>query len=370
MFARSLLLVLGLPCLAVGAEPKHWAYVAPVRPPTPLSRNPKSEIRNPIDAFILARLERESLSPSADADRAILLRRVTLDLTGLPPTIDAIAEFVADKRPDAYERVVDRLLANPAFGERWGREWLDLARYADSHGYQKDDLREIWPFRDWVIQALNADMPFDQFTIEQIAGDLLPKPTESQRVATGFHRCCPTNVEAGSDPDETRVLEVFDRVNTTATVWLGTTLECCQCHDHKYDPFTQKDYYRFFAFFNSTAKEAERAKANALGSIKFLGPKMPYHGASTLVMEELPRPQPTYIFKRGDFRSPGAEVQPGTPAALTIGSPRMSNRLDLARWLVSRDNPLTARVTVNRWWSELFGHGLDATPEDFGMRGD
>jgi hypothetical protein len=370
MFARSLLLIIALPAAVLGAEPKHWAYIAPIRPPLPQVRNPKSAILNAVDAFVRARLEKEGLAPSPEAERAVLLRRVTLDLIGLPPTIGELDAFLADTRPDAFERVVDHLLASPHFGERWARHWLDLARYADSHGYQKDDLREIWPFRDWVIHALNADMPFDQFTIEQIAGDLLPKPTESQRIATGFHRCCPTNVEAGSDPDETRVLEVFDRVNTTATVWLGTTLECCQCHDHKYDPFTQKDYYRFFAFFNSTAKEAERAKANALGSIKFLGPKLPYHGATTLVMEELPQRRPTYILKRGDFRSPGAEVQPGTPAALTSDSARVSNRLDLARWLVSCNNPLTARVTVNRLWAELFGHGMVTTPENFGTRGE
>jgi hypothetical protein len=368
MLVRPLLLVLALPMLAIGAEPMHWAYVAPVRPPVPAGAP-----RHAIDAFILARLKKEGLAPSPEAERAILLRRVTLDLTGLPPTIDEVDAFLADMRPEAYERVVDRLLASPHFGERWGRPWLDLARYADSHGYQRDDLRNIWPFRDWVIAALNADMPFDQFTIEQLAGDLLPKATESQRVATGFHRCCMTNVEAGSDPDETRVLQVFDRVNTTATVWLGTTLECCQCHDHKYDPFTQKDYYRFFAFFNNTALEADRAKADVPGSIKFLGPRMKYHGASTLVMEELTHRRPTYLLKRGDFRTPGAEVVPGTPALLPPierGPPRMYNRLDLARWLVSRDNPLTARVVVNRWWAELFGHGLVTTPEDFGSRGE
>ena len=251
----------------------HWAYVKPTRPAPPAVRN-ASWPRNAIDRFVLARLEREGLRPSPEAGRATLIRRASLDLTGLPPTPAEVDAFVADQSPDAYEKVVDRLLASPQFGERWARPWLDLARYADSHGFQRDDLRDSWAYRDWVIKALNADMPFDRFTIEQVAGDLLPNATIDQRIATGFNRCAPTNVEAGSEPEETRVNQVFDRVNTVGAVWLGATLECAQCHDHKFDPISQADYYRLFAFFNNTALEADRANPTVPGSIRFLGPTM------------------------------------------------------------------------------------------------
>src|SRR6185312_5366228 len=230
---------------------KHWAYMRPVRPAPP-GVNEANWPRTPIDRFILARLENEGLNHSPEADRTTLIRRLSLDLVGLPPSPGEVEAFVADASADAYEKLVDRLLASPQFGERWARPWLDLARYADSHGFQRDDLRELWPYRDWVIRALNADLTFDRFTLEQIAGDLLPGAGESQRIATGFHRSTTTNVEAGSDPEETRINQVIDRLNTTAAIWLGTTLECAQCHDHKYDPFTQRDYYGLLAFFNNT----------------------------------------------------------------------------------------------------------------------
>lgn len=256
---------------------KHWAYVVPVRPAVPKVSD-SSWMKNEIDSFILNRLDEEGLSPAPEADRARLVRRVYLDLIGLPPTPGEVDAFVADVDANAYEAVVDRLLASPQFGERWARPWLDLARYADSHGFQRDDLREIWAYRDWVIRALNADMPFDEFTIEQVAGDLLPNATEQQKTATGFNRCTMTNVEAGTDPEETRTNQIIDRVNTTATVWLGSTLECAQCHDHKFDPFSQKEYYQFFAFFNNTAIEADRANPKVPGSIQFLGPSMKLAG--------------------------------------------------------------------------------------------
>ena len=259
---------------------KHWAYVKPVRPAVPAVKSPGPTARNPIDHFILARLEKEGLPPSLPADKPRWLRRVTLDLTGLPPTPAEVEAFLADTRADANERVVDRLLASPQYGERWARPWLDLARYADSHGFQRDDLRDAWPYRDWVIRAMNADMPFDQFTIWQLAGDLLPKPqapdsrpeTLDPVIATGFHRAAATNVEAGTDQEEGRVNQVFDRVNTTAAVWLGSTLECAQCHNHKYDPFTQKDYYRLFAYFNNTARETDFTTPKAMAALKFTGP--------------------------------------------------------------------------------------------------
>jgi hypothetical protein len=627
---------------------KHWAYVKPARTPLPVVKD-ATWPRNAIDYFVLARLEKEGIQPSPEAARAVLLRRLSLDLIGLPPTPAEVDAFVNDPSPNAYERAVDRLLASSQFGVKWARPWLDAAHYADSHGFQRDDLRDLWPYRDWVVSAFNNDMPFDRFTIEQLAGDLLPKATQDQRIATGFLRCAPTNVEAGSDPEDTRVNQVFDRVNTLGTVWLGTTLECCQCHDHKYDPFPTRDYYRLFAFFNSTEREADRANPKVPGSIRFIGPTMelndpaidaerkrladeiaavrkkltarqealakpdatweaealktanaapreqvltitdfdsrdgntnhqllkdgsvllsgeapdrdtyvvtaktdlkgiraiklealtdpslpgtgpgrgdpvrtnfvlntfsatiarpggktvpvkftraradfsqsnyPVAGAidddpktawaiaprfgqphwavfetadplgfeggttltftliqnygasrtigrfrllaitgdpgaasvpaglaealnvpadrrtpaqsklirdyratsdpelraleaatrkleaaaqaikpvTTLVIRELPEPRP----KRGDFRTPGDVVTPGTPGVLTA-TPQAVNRLNLAQWLISTENPLTARVTVNRLWSELFGQGLVLTPEDFGIKGD
>ena len=209
------------------APVKHWAYVAPVRPALPRVANVRWP-RNAIDHFVLARLDQEDLRPAAEADPARLLRRVYLDLTGLPPSPQDVAAFRADRAPDAYERVVERLLASPHYGERWARPWLDLARYADSYGFQRDDLWEVWPYRDWVVKALNADLPFDQFTIAQLAGDLLPGATLEQKVATGFSRCGPINMETGSDQEETRVNQIFDRVNTMSTVWLGSTVECAQ----------------------------------------------------------------------------------------------------------------------------------------------
>ena len=227
---------------------EHWSYVRPTRPELPPVTK-AGWVRNPIDRFVLARLEGEKLSPAPEAGRATLLRRVTLDLTGLPPTPDELDAFMADTSSDAYERVVDRLLASPHYGERWARPWLDLARYADTNGHEKDNRRAIWKYRDWVIDALNRDMSFDTFTIEQIAGDMLPNATVEQKIASGFHRNAMTNEEGGVDPEESRYEVLVDRVNTTATVWLGTTLACAQCHNHKYDPFTQKDYFRFLAFF-------------------------------------------------------------------------------------------------------------------------
>jgi len=228
----------------------HWAFKTPLRPPVPVV-DKKKRARNPIDNFVLAKLDQEKLRPSSEADRTTLIRRVTLDLTGFPPTPKEIDEFLADRAPHAYERVVDRLLASPHHGEVWGRHWLDVARYADTNGYEKDRARSIWPYRDWVIRALNQDMPFDEFTIEQLAGDLLPNPTLDQRVATCFLRNAMLNQEGGIEPEQFRVEALIDRVDALGKSFLGLTVNCCQCHDHKFDPFTQKDYYRFYAFLNN-----------------------------------------------------------------------------------------------------------------------
>jgi hypothetical protein len=229
---------------------KHWAYIKPARPESPPVKN-VAWARNPIDRFILARLEKEGLAPSPEAAKETLVRRVYLDLTGLPPSPKEVDQFLADASPDAYEKLVDRLLASPHYGERWTRPWLDLARYADSNGYERDVPRVMWKYRDWVINAFNKDMPFDQFTIEQIAGDMIPAATLDQKIATGFHRNTMLNQEAGVDDEEARWETLIDRVNTTGTVWLGATIGCAQCHNHKYDPFSQKEYYKLLAFFDN-----------------------------------------------------------------------------------------------------------------------
>jgi hypothetical protein len=289
--------------IAAGAKyDPHWAFVKPQRPVALEIRDPQSAIRNPIDAFVLARLEQEKLAASPEADRYTLIRRVSFDLIGLPPTPEEVDAFVNDPAPDAYERLVDRLLASPHYGERWARKWLDLARYADTNGYEKDRPRSIWPYRDWVIDALNADLPFDQFTIEQIAGDLLPNATPQQIVATGFHRNTMLNEEGGIDPLEFRYHAMTDRVATTGKTWLGLTTGCAQCHTHKYDPIEHREYFQMMAFLNNADEPeldlpdggaSERRKANLERAVKLvaeLPDKWPVEKAgSTSDLEQNPR---------------------------------------------------------------------------------
>jgi Protein of unknown function (DUF1553)/Protein of unknown function (DUF1549)/Planctomycete cytochrome C len=284
----------------------HWAYQKPVKPLPPQVRD-QALVQNPIDQFLLARLEKEGLTFLPEASRETLIRRVSLDLTGLPPSPRETDEFLADNRPDAWERLVDRLLASPHYGERWARPWLDLARYADSNGFREDRPRSIWKYRDWVIGALNVDMPFDQFTIEQIAGDMLPDASTPQKIATGFHRNTQLNEEAGVDKDEAYFDVLVDRVNTTATVWLATTLGCAQCHDHKYDPFTQKDYYRMMAFFNNTQKRVEYYANGA--SAKYVEP-------------ELELPAPDQARKRDEIQARIA----GLEARINADTPELRNQ--------------------------------------------
>lgn len=398
----------------------HWAFQAPKKATFPTVRQAEW-VRSPIDRFVLAKLEAAKLGPSPEADRATLLRRVSLDLAGVPPTPKELAEFLADSRPDAYERVVDRLLASPHYGERWGRHWLDIARYADTDGYTIDAPRDIWPYRDWVIQALNSDMPFDRFVIEQFAGDLLPHATADQMIATGFHRNTPSNYEGGIDFEQYRVEAVADRVSTTGAAFLGLTLGCARCHDHKYDPVSQREFYQMFAFLNDSDevdKEADRKYFNRpfleLGTdeqktkyeawqnqITQLEDEINTYisksgGANddptlkamrkranevrrqkpqllrTLVMRDLSAPRPAYIHLGGDFLRKGAPVEPGVPAVLPAlkVTGRRANRLDLAQWLVDSENPLTARVTVNRVWQKYFGRGLVDSESDFGTQGE
>ncbi|MFO0930156.1 MAG: DUF1549 domain-containing protein [Gemmataceae bacterium] len=229
----------------------HWGFTTPRRPATPVVKD-ITWVRTAIDALILARLEKEGLTPAPRATRETLIRRLSLDLTGLPPTLEQVDAFVADRRPDAYERLVNRLLASPAYGEKWGRHWLDAARYADSDGYEKDKPRAVWMFRDWVVSAFNRDLPYDRFVLEQLAGDLLPDAGQDQRVATGFLRNSMINEEGGIDPEQFRMEAMFDRMDAIGKSVLGLALNCCQCHDHKYDPLSQTDYYRIFAFLNDT----------------------------------------------------------------------------------------------------------------------
>lgn len=385
---------------------KHWAFIAPQKPAPPATRR-SDWARNPVDAFILARLESEGIEPSPEADRATLLRRAYLDLIGLPPKPEEVEAFLSDPADDAYERRVEELLRSPHFGERWARWWLDAARYADSNGYSIDGPRTMWPWRDWVIRALNDDMPFDEFTTAQLAGDLLPDATLDQRVATGFHRNTQINQEGGIDPEQFRIESVIDRVNTTGTVFLGLTVACAQCHDHKFDPVSQKEYFELFAFFNDqdepalpvpTAEEAARIAAHEakerrieaqlaeiragaeprkeeeerldreLKSLRRTRPRP----TTTLVLAELKSPRESYIFIKGDFTRRGADVTPGTPAVLhpiRDRETRRLNRLDLARWICDPANPLTSRVIVNRVWQQYFGRGLVETENDFGVQG-
>ncbi len=284
--------------VAAGAEYKpHWAFAAPKAVPPPINHQP-STINHPIDSFVLARLEKEGLAPSPEADRPTLARRLSLDLIGLPPTLEETDIFVKDTAPDAYERLVDRLLASPRYGERWARRWLDLARYADTNGYEKDRTRNIWPYRDWVIRAMNEDMPFDVFTTKQLAGDLLPEPTTDDLIATGFHRNTMLNEEGGIDPLEFRYAAMTDRVATTGTAWLGLTIGCAQCHTHKFDPILHREYFQFMAFLNNadepdldlpTAEQTTKRASNLAQAAKLLA-ELPNKWPVDAVKWETPRP--------------------------------------------------------------------------------
>ncbi len=485
--------------VAEGAEfHEHWSFIPPKRPPIPPDTSapePKPLPNgNEIDAFVRARLAQEILQPSPEADRPTLARRVTLDLTGLPPTPGELDAFLADSSPQAYEKLVDRLLTSPRYGERMAVEWLDAARYADTHGYHLDSGRDMTAWRDGVIRAFNEGQPFDQFTLEQLAGDLLPNATRDQKIASGFNRNHMINYEGGAIPEEYQYAYLVDRVNTTSATWLGLSMACAQCHDHKYDPLTRSDFYRLLAFFNNVPENGlDGSRGNAAPTLRLPTPEQETHLAeiqksitpaetrlsgplpeidaaqaqwesattaqktadgsvvtpsstiseaasgespkpreiptappeilallskdpaartpddlakirrhyrdqvspdyrklkdelsalkkqrddleaqipSAMVMAELKQPRDTFIRVRGQYDKLGDKVTAGTPAALPQLPPgEPPNRLGLARWLVSSDHPLTARVIVNRYWQMYFGTGIVRTAEDFGSQGE
>ena len=383
-----------------GKEGEHWAFIPPQHHAPPVVKQADWP-KNPIDRFILAELESANLKPSPETDKITLLRRLHLDVIGLPPTPDEVKAFLADQRPNAYEVVVERLLASPRYGERWGRHWLDAARYADSDGYSHDAPRVMWQYRDWVIRATNDDLPFDQFVVEQLAGDMLPNATAAQRVATGFHRNTQINSEGGVDREQFRIDSIFDRVATTGEVLFGLTFGCAQCHDHKYDPIKQVEYYRMFAYYNqvdeprreipTTAEFNEQknhdqkvtelsAKVNSaeqgsdtrkkleaeLAKLKKTRPR----ATTALVMMQRSSPRVTHRFIQGNFTRPAEVMKPGVPGILhSFPESESANRLDFARWVTSRKNPLMARVTMNRMWLHYFGKGIVETENDFGTQG-
>lgn len=389
----------------------HWAFIPPVKadlPKVALNSWPK----HALDYFVLEKQERLGLKPNPESDPAQLLRRVTLDLTGLPPTTEELTAFIADPSLENYEKTVDRLLSRKTYGEKMAVHWMDLARYADSHGYQDDYYRTQWPWRDWVIHAFNQNHSFETFVTWQLAGDLLPDANKETLLATAFNRNHKITEESGAIDEEYRVEYVVDRANTIGKAFLGLTLECAQCHDHKYDPISQKEYFQLYAFFNQVAEYgieestpgfSRKSPAkyplmeitdedvagilsfvnrpdSALMSVALIGDVKSganYHALLSetgflrvSIMGDLDTLRNTYILERGDYEAYGEQVNPDTPkAVLSFGDRYPRNRLGLANWLFDRDNPLTARVFVNRLWMQFFGTGIVDTPGDFGMQG-
>lgn len=369
-----------------GAKYKqHWAFIPPVKPVLPKVKN-KAWVKNEIDYFVLQKLENEGLTPNNEADRERLLRRVSYDLTGLPPSMELLDKFLADNSPDAYEKIIDELLANPAYGEHQAAQWLDVARYADSHGYQDDSYRSMWPWRDWVIHAFNKNLPYDQFVTWQLAGDLLPNATREQILATGFCRNHKITQEGGVIEEEYRVEYISDKTNTFGKAFLGLTFECAKCHDHKYDPITQEEYFKTFAFFNqnnekgfygdvSNVSIAEKptlvpTKDELAGVLSFIN-ATEADTVVSMVMKESDTLRKTFLLKRGDYDKPTTEVGFGTPQAV-LGFPvnLPKNRLGLSQWTFDEKNPLTARVAVNRIWQQFFGIGLVKSSDNFGNQGE
>ncbi|WP_312695832.1 PSD1 and planctomycete cytochrome C domain-containing protein [Sphingobacterium mizutaii] len=364
----------------------HWAFTAPKKPEVPQQDKIKWG-NNEVDNFVLDKMTKSGFKPNPEADKNRLLRRVSLDLTGLPPDEKLMERFLKDDSPQAYEKLVDELMASPAFGEQMALHWMDVARYADSYGYQDDDIRTQWPWRDWVIHAFNENMPYDQFVTWQLAGDLLPNPNKEQILATAFNRNHKITEEGGVVEEEYRVAYGLDKTNTYAKGILGITMECAQCHDHKYDPFTQKNYYGMYAFFNNSLEKGLEGLVNSgpsktprltvtqediKGILNFINQNADDGDVTVSVMGERDSIRPTFILDRGVYDAPTVRVYPQTPeAVLPFDSTKYaSNRLGLAQWTFSDKNPLTSRVFVNQMWALIFGRGLVASVADFGNQGD
>jgi hypothetical protein len=367
------------------ADRDHWAYRPISRPPVP--RVQHSEwCANPIDCFILARLEAAGWTPNAPAERRALLRRVYLDVVGLPPSLDDQQRFLADSSPDAWHRLIDRLLDDPGYGERWGRHWLDLVRYAESNGYERDGAKpSVWRYRDWVIDSLNGDKPYNRFVVEQLAGDELPDANAETILATSFNRLGPWDDEP-ADPAEDRFDQLDDLVRTTSQAFLGLTLGCARCHNHKFDALTAHDYYRMVAVFSPLQRPnngrgdldlpaVARTSATAAGrDVVQASSGMP---RGYFLYEPAAKPPVTHLLVRGRASSPGPVVAAGVPAVLTAQQPAFEQpngrtsrrRISFARWLVDERNPLVARVIVNRIWQQHFGQGIVRTASDFGVQG-
>ncbi|WP_394750231.1 PSD1 and planctomycete cytochrome C domain-containing protein [Spongiimicrobium salis] len=367
-----------------GAEYKeHWAFVAPTAPKIPTELDTVWG-NNEIDKFTLKKMEEQGLRPSSDASKEKLIRRIYFDLTGLPPSLSEIEAFVRDKAPNAYEKVLDHILNTTDYAEHMASEWMDISRYADTHGYQDDFERTMWPWRDWVIHAFKKNMPYDEFITYQLAGDLLPNPTREQLLATGFNRNHKITAEGGVIPEEYRIEYVEDRTITFGTAFLGLTLECARCHDHKYDPISQQDHFELFSFFNTINEKGLMGSPTEIPEPYMMITKKETEGVlnfvqlqdsvmtevPVMIMKEMDTPRSTHILDRGVYDQAREEVFPNTPKAiLPFPTAYPRNRLGLAQWLFHKDNPLTARVTVNRLWQRMFGNGLVASSFDFGNQG-
>lgn len=363
----------------------HWAFVPPAKVDLPKVKE-KSWPRNEIDFFILSKQEEIGLLHNLEADKEALLKRLSLDLTGLPPSLELMDQFISDSSPDSYGRIVEKFLSSPAYGEKMAVHWMDISRFADSHGFQDDSYRSQWPWRDWVIHAFNKNMHYDQFITWQLAGDLIQGANKEHILATGFNRNHKITEEGGVIQEEYRVMYVTDRTNTVSKSLLGITMECASCHDHKYDPISQKDYYSFYAFFNNVK---EKGIESSVGGPETYA-KTPLMNISnddveeilrfvnkkdTLdlivsVMGELDSIRPTFVLGRGSYEQPTEPVSTSTPESILQFNPAYEkNRLGLAKWMFDEKNPLTARVFVNQIWQEFFGRGIVSTPGDFGMQG-
>ena len=365
-----------------GKWKKHWSYNKPIKPQLPPVKN-KSWINNDIDYFTLKNIEANGLNISSIEDKEILIRRLYFDLIGLPPSVEEIDEFLNDQTENSYEKIVDKLLNSENYGERMASIWMDIARYGDSHGYQDDLERVMWPWRDWVIHAYNSNLPYDEFITWQLAGDLIPNATKEQIIATGFNRNHKITQEGGVIPEEYRTEYVADRTNTTSKMMLGLTMECARCHSHKYDEISHDEYYGMFSYFNNIDEEGlityqdKAPKPNITVSRKDIDNDLGFiklpdsiDEVTFMVMKETENLRKTYVLERGSYDAPSREVKPMTPSAVLPINKSNSNRLDLANWFFDDENPLTSRVVVNRLWQQFFGVGIVATPDDFGSQGN